>query len=178
MADPSTLADLKAWVQAKLDANAHLIEVLSGERARFLEERSTRIDERFGAERLQTDASVTGLEKQLVASIAGQDRALGAALAAQERAASILETQSQEWRTAANEWRGAMTDRDRLLVSRDTYDTAMTAQSKQLSDLTNRLTLAEGKAQGAASSTGLLLAVAGVIATVVGGVVAVLALNG
>jgi len=129
------------------------------------------------AERAATDAAITALDKQITSALAAQDRALSAALAAQERASAILETQSKEWRGAANEWRGAMTDRDRLLVSRDTYDTATGAITRQLNDLQNRLTLAEGKAAGAASSTGLLLAVAGVVLTVVMAAVAILALN-
>ena len=177
MADPSSLVDLKEWVEAKLDGTAKLIGVLSWERARFLEERSARIDERFTAERRETDTAVAALAASTDKSMAAQDRALIAALDSQGRAASILETQSKEWRTAANEWRGAMTDRDRLLVSRDTYDTAMNAQAKQLNDLSTRLTLAEGKAAGAASSTALMLSVAGVILTVVGAAIAILALN-
>lgn len=173
-----TIETLRQWTVDRFAENARLIEILSGERARFLDERSTRIDERFDAERAATDAAITALDKQITSALAAQERALSAALAAQERASTILESQSKEWRSAANEWRGAMTDRDRLLVSRDTYDTATGAITRQLNDLSTRLTLAEGKAAGVASFTSLILSVAAVIATIVMAAIAILAFNG
>jgi ribosome-associated translation inhibitor RaiA len=68
------------------------------------------------------------------------------------------------------------TDRSQFLP-RDTYATAHDALVNQVGDLQKRLTLAEGKAAGTASSTALLLSVAGVILTIIGAAVAVLALN-
>jgi HD superfamily phosphohydrolase len=69
------------------------------------------------------------------------------------------------------------TDRSQYLT-RDTYATAHDALIAQVGDLQRRLTLAEGKAAGATSTTGLLLACAGVIATIVMAAIAILAFNG
>jgi hypothetical protein len=121
-----TVSTLHEWIRDQLAAHRDLIATLSAERARFLDERSDRIDDRF-----------TALEKQLIA-----------ALAAGERAAQILETQAKEWRASANEWRGAMQDRDQRLVPRDTYETGHAALEKQVDELTIRLTRAESMATG------------------------------
>jgi ribosome-associated translation inhibitor RaiA len=68
------------------------------------------------------------------------------------------------------------TDRNQFLP-RDTYNTAHEGLVAQVADLQRRLTLAEGKAAGAASTSTLVLSVAGVIATVIMAAIAILAFN-
>jgi phage-related minor tail protein len=68
------------------------------------------------------------------------------------------------------------TDRAQYLT-RDTYNTAHEALVAQVADLQSRLTMAEGKSAGTASSTALLLSVAGVVLTIIAAAVAILALN-
>lgn len=47
-----------------------------------------------------------------------KDRALSAALLAAKEAVQIAERNAERWRDQANEWRGAMTDREKNFVTR------------------------------------------------------------
>jgi hypothetical protein len=47
-----------------------------------------------------------------------QDKAVQAALAAAEKAVLKKEEEVERWRAAANEWRGALSDRERDYLSR------------------------------------------------------------
>ena len=47
-----------------------------------------------------------------------KDRALNAALAAAKEAVQIAETNAEKWRNQANEWRGAMNDREKKFITR------------------------------------------------------------
>lgn len=47
-----------------------------------------------------------------------QDRAVSAALAAAKEAVDKAEREGQRWRDNANEWRGAMSDRERNFLTR------------------------------------------------------------
>jgi hypothetical protein len=145
--------------------DAHLA-AMANERRSLLEERAARLDGRIDSTADRCTEGLAGLERQISVAMDGQ-----------QRAAAITEVQQAEWRKSANEWRGAMSDRDRLLVPRDTYDTMTVNQAAQLADLQARLTLAEGKAAGAASSLSLVLSVAAVLLAVVMATVAILALN-
>lgn len=66
------------------------------------------------------------------------------------------------------------TDRSQFLT-RDTYATAHDGLVAQVADLQKRVTLAEGRVSGTTSTTGLLLAVSGVIATIIMAAIAILA---
>jgi hypothetical protein len=57
-------------------------------------------------------------EKALQAALASQEKAVQAALSAADKATSKAEQNAEKWRENANEWRGAMSDRDRELPSR------------------------------------------------------------
>jgi HD superfamily phosphohydrolase len=76
-----------------------------------------------------------------------------------------------------NELRAEVSTDRAMYLPRDTYTTAHEALVMQVGDLQKRLTLAEGKAAGTASTSSLIMSVAGVILTVVGAAVAILALN-
>lgn len=47
-----------------------------------------------------------------------QDKAVSAALEAAEKAVNKAEANAREWQKGANEWRGAMTDRERDFLPR------------------------------------------------------------
>lgn len=57
-------------------------------------------------------------EKAVAAALAAQKEAVAAALAAAEKAVAVAEVNAEKWRQNANEWRGAMTDRDRNFLSK------------------------------------------------------------
>lgn len=50
--------------------------------------------------------------------LAERDKAIAAALSAAEKAVDKAEADNRKWREAANEWRGAMTDRERDFLTR------------------------------------------------------------
>jgi len=50
-----------------------------------------------------------------------QSRAVDAALVSAEKAVDKAELENRRWREAANEWRGAMTDRERDFLSRKEF---------------------------------------------------------
>ena len=47
-----------------------------------------------------------------------KDKALSAALAAAKEAVNIAEKNAEKWRDQANEWRGAMSDREKKFITR------------------------------------------------------------
>lgn len=57
-------------------------------------------------------------EKALQAALTAQKEAVSAALDAADKAVTKAEANAEKWRENANEWRGAMSDRDRELPSR------------------------------------------------------------
>ena len=72
----------------------HFTEILNSYDVRY--------QERFAAQ-----------EKAVKDALAAQEKAVNAALAASEKAVSVAETNAAQWRAGANEWRSAMTDRER-----------------------------------------------------------------
>ena len=72
----------------------HFTEILNSYDVRY--------QERFAAQ-----------EKAVKDALAAQEKAVNAALAASEKAVLVAETNAAQWRAGANEWRAAMTDRER-----------------------------------------------------------------
>jgi len=68
------------------------------------------VDRRF-------EDQVTAVQAALVAA----DKAVSAALIAQEKAVLKKEEEVERWRAAANEWRGAMSDRERDFLGRKEF---------------------------------------------------------
>jgi hypothetical protein len=64
--------------------------------------------------------SVT-LKEYYDAILSEKDKAISAALAAQEKAAIVNKDEVQRWRDSANEWRGAMSDRERDFLTRKEF---------------------------------------------------------
>lgn len=58
------------------------------------------------------------LKEHLEAILTEKDKAVSIALAAQEKAAEVNKDEVQRWRNSANEWRGAMSDRERDFLTR------------------------------------------------------------
>lgn len=68
------------------------------------------------------------LKEYFEAIQAEKDKALSAALASAEKAVLKKEEEVERWRANANEWRGAMSDRERdFLTRRELYAIIVTA---------------------------------------------------
>ena len=80
---------------------------------------------------------------------------------AAEKASSIAFAESQRWRDAANEWRGAMNDRERILMPRSETEQRLAAIAKELDDL-------KGSSRaGATALLGYLFGAIGVVTAIV-----------
>jgi hypothetical protein len=71
-------------------------------------------------------------EKALQAALLAQEKAVAAALESSDKAITKAEANAEKWRENANEWRGAMDDRDKNLPSRREVETAMSALATRL----------------------------------------------
>jgi len=90
-------------------------------------ERETDVTHELLVDVASVKAEVLGLNRLLIEvdkrnaqQFAAQEKAVGAALAAAEKAVAVAERNAEKWRDNANEWRGAMTDKDRNFVTKAT----------------------------------------------------------
>jgi Flp pilus assembly protein TadB len=98
---------------------------------------------------------------------AAQEKAVVAALAAAAEAVAKAEYNAERWRNNANEWRAAMTDRERNFMSRDQADAMFDAVEKQLGDLKRSRDTSEGRIGGISAGWGYLAGLVGLAAAVV-----------
>ncbi len=61
-------------------------------------------------------------DKAVLSALAAQEKAVNAALAASEKAVLVAENNAEKWRANANEWRGAMGDRERNFAQKSDLD--------------------------------------------------------
>ncbi len=79
-------------------------------------------------------------DKAVQAALVAQEKAVQAALAAADKAVTKAEEGASDWRKSANEWRGAMSDRERDFISRNEYNQAMKALEDKV-DASTKATL-------------------------------------
>ena len=85
----------------------------------------------------------------------------------QKRAIQLAEANASQWRASANEWRGAMTDRERTFMARSELDTRFMSIDTQLTDLKKTVQTHMGKATGLSAGWGYLTAAIALIILVV-----------
>lgn len=64
-------------------------------------------------------------DKAVQAALASAEKAVGAALVSSEKAVDKAEVSAERWRNNANEWRGAMSDRERDFLTRKEFYTML-----------------------------------------------------
>lgn len=96
------------------------------------------------------------------------DKAVQAALMSQKEAVTKAEAASEKRFEAVNEFRAQLNDQARTFVARPEHDAEMKHLGGLLSTLTDRVNVKEGKGAGIQASWGILIAGAGLIATVLG----------
>jgi len=109
-------------------------------------------------------------EKALQAALAAQEKMTAAALAAADKATSKAEANAEKWRENANEWRGAMSDRDRELPSRREVETMIDALTARIDNVEKFQDRASGQREGF-RFTGAVIG--GIVATVAAVVVVI-----
>jgi hypothetical protein len=116
-------------------------------------------------------------EKALQAALLAQEKAVNAALLSSDKAIDKAEANAEKWRASANEWRGAMSDRDRELPSRREVDAATEALAERLRlaevRLENFQSTEQGRRAGVDLSAGVVVGVITVAVIVISAVVAV-----
>lgn len=119
-------------------------------------------------------------------ALTSQKEAVAAALVAAEKAVLVAETNAEKWRAAANEWRGAMNDRERNLMTRVEADARLNSLSEKQDTMVARmdvgdkvnaealkmLTLSVEKAAGRREGLMIVFAIIAAIATVISVVMA------
>lgn len=80
--------------------------------------------------------------------LAEKDKAVNIALAAAKEAVQVAEANSEKWRANANEWRGAMSDREKNFLQRAEFEAYKMSVEKALAIEKERGDKGEGKWQG------------------------------
>jgi len=75
-------------------------------------------------------------DKRYEQRFSSQQEAVRLALASMGVATDKAEANAEKWRNAANEWRGAMSDRDRLLMPRIETEQRLMALSEKINGIT------------------------------------------
>src|ERR1700687_2306098 len=94
-----------------------------------------RYTERFQSQTKAVDAALIAQEKAVATALIAQEKAVVAALQASDKAVTKAEATAEKWRENANEWRGAMHDRDRLLMPRQEVENQYRNLDVRLNDL-------------------------------------------
>lgn len=105
-------------------------------------------------------------DKAIQAALAAAKEAVGAALVASEKAVDKAEVTNVKWRENSNEWRGAMSDREKDLTSRVEFAAFKDSIEKTLSDLIKTRDTNQGRSTGLSSGWGYLIGFVGILATI------------
>lgn len=100
-------------------------------------------------------------DKAVSAALVAQEKAVSAALAAAEKAVSVAEQNSEKWRSNANEWRGAMDDREMKMVMKEHLNPVIGGLQKEVNELKTLTTLSTGKGQGLDKAWAIILGLFG-----------------
>jgi hypothetical protein len=76
--------------------------------------------------------TVNNLKEHFEKILSEKDKAINIALAAAKEAVGVAETNAEKWRSNANEWRGAMTDREKTFMPRSEFEAYKTSAEKAL----------------------------------------------
>lgn len=106
-------------------------------------------------------------DKAVQAALVAQEKAVQAALAAADKAVAKAEEGSARWQASANEWRGAMNDRERNFIPRLEHEQGMSALSEKITTLERWRLATESKRSGGNEVWGYLIGAAGLIGGVV-----------
>lgn len=102
----------------------------------------------FDTLKLYVDRVFEEKEKALNAALIEKEKSLASA----KEAVLVAEKNAEKWRDNANEWRGAMTDREQTFLSRGEFQQYKEATEKALQEEQRRGDKAEGRSTGSKDS--------------------------
>ena len=105
--------------------------------------------------------NVDTLKEHFEKILTEKDKAINIALAAAKEAVGVAEANAEKWRDNANEWRGAMTDREKSFMPRIEFEAYKTETEKALN-------LSQGKSAGLSQGWIFLIGAVGMVGGVVG----------
>ena len=100
------------------------------------------------------DQLLAEADKRYDQRFSAQEAATRAALNSAQMAVEKAEASAREWQRNSNEWRGAMNDKDKLLLTRPEYNAA----HKSVADRLDALESSRDVSLGKASQTSVLIA--------------------
>lgn len=107
-------------------------------------------------------------DRRTSANLLALEKSIAIALASADKAGAIYEAHSKQWRDDANEWRGAMSDRERTFVQREMYDAGIGSVIRELNEIRTRIDRRDGKGQGLNAAWGYIIGGIGVVSLVIG----------
>ena len=106
--------------------------------------------------------TVDTLKEHFERILVEKDKALNAALASSKEQVSVAEKNAEKWRDNANEWRAAMTDREKTFMRISEFNIYKDSAEKALQAEKGRGDKSEGKQSGINQFVGWLVAAAAI----------------
>lgn len=116
----------------------------------------------------ETSWTVETLKEHFEKILAEKDKAINIALAAAKEAVGVAEANAEKWRSNANEWRGAMSDREKTFLTRSEFVAYKEATEKALSTEKSRGDVSQGKVMGLNAGWVILLGVGSLVGMILG----------
>jgi hypothetical protein len=107
-------------------------------------------------------------DKRYAERFQAQEKFHAAALAASEKQVALAEANAEKWRANANEWRGAMDDREGKFVLKDSLGPELSALHKEVDVLRENAQLTAGKGAGMTTMWGYVTAAVTLLISVLG----------
>lgn len=103
--------------------------------------------------------TIETLKEHLEKILAEKDKAINIALAAAKEAVGVAEKNAEKWRDSANEWRGAMSDREKTFMPRSEFLSYKESAEKALKAEKERSDKGEGRGEVLAKFGGWIAAI-------------------
>jgi len=110
-------------------------------------------------------------DKAVIAALAAQEKAVQAALIAAKEAVDKANTASEKRFDSVNEFRKTLSDQATTFLPRPEYVVQHKALQDTVTALANRMDTSEGKKAGSDLTLGKLIAIIGVVGTIIGSIV-------
>lgn len=116
---------------------------------------------------MKSEWTMETLKEHFEKILAEKDKAINIALAAAKEAVGVAEKNAEKWRDQANEWRGAMTDREKNFMPRAEFIQYKDASEKAILAEKGRGDNNEGKQAGIRQFIGWIIAAITVAAFII-----------
>jgi hypothetical protein len=113
------------------------------------------------------EKEVVSLKEHFEKILSEKDKAINIALAAAKEAVAVAETNAEKWRSNANEWRGAMSDREKTFVMKTEFEAYKEATEKAMVIEKARADKLEGKKAGIVDFLGWIIAAIAIIGFII-----------